>query len=156
MQIVLNDESVIDSQLMKQIEEAVELCLKEEGYNGENIEISISFVSNEEIKSLNAQYRNKNEITDVLSFPQYEKIDEINFNDPYICLGDVVISLDKAMEQALEFGHSKGREIIYLTVHSIFHLLGYDHINKEEKTIMREKEENVMDKMQLGEGLINI
>lgn len=131
------------------IYEAAEACLNEEGLNGDNIEISISFVDNNEIRNLNAAYRNKDTVTDVLSFPQYENIDMIDIEQSYICLGDVVLSIEKASEQAKEFGHSLQREQLYLIVHSIFHLLGYDHMTDEEKKVMREKEENVMKRIQL-------
>ncbi len=149
MQIVFNDETVIDSQLTEQIYKAAEICLKKENIDYKKVEISISFVNNEEIRNLNAQYRNKDSVTDVLSFSQYANKEEITFNEPCVCLGDIVISLEKTIEQAAEFGHSKTREIIYLIVHSILHLLGYDHMNEEEKTVMREKEENIMNELQL-------
>ncbi|NLK72197.1 MAG: rRNA maturation RNase YbeY [Clostridiales bacterium] len=148
MNILFNDESLIEKTLIDKIYEAAEYCLNEENIISDNIEISVSFVTNEEIKELNTMYRNKNTVTDVLSFPQFENAEQINGDESIICLGDVVISLEKAKEQALDFGHSNEREIIYLIVHSIFHLLGYDHM-EEEKAIMREKEEKVMSKIRL-------
>ena len=111
-----------------------------------NAEVSVSFIDNKEIKILNNQYRNKDVPTDVLSFPlgengQYDENPENN----YKILGDVVISLEKAKEQASLYGHSETREIAFLTVHSMLHLLGYDHENGGlEETIMREKEQEIL------------
>lgn len=106
-----------------------------------NKEISISFVTNEEIKSLNKNFRDKDAVTDVLSFP----IDfEFSIGDDDLPLGDIIISIEKAKEQSELLGHSLRREIIYLTIHSMFHLLGYDHLNEDEKRIMREKEKSVV------------
>ncbi len=126
------------------LQSAVELCLEEEQITKE-IEVSISFVDNDEIQKLNRDYRGMDRITDVLSFPQYENIKEIE--NP-ICLGDIVISLEKAFEQSREYGHSFKREVAFLTVHSMFHLMGYDHDTPENTSMMREKEEKVL--QQLG------
>jgi probable rRNA maturation factor len=107
-----------------------------------NYEVSVTFVDDEEIRILNNEYRNIDRSTDVLSFPMGE---EDNFNVPYTpLLGDIVISLETAQRQAREFGHSLEREIAYLTAHSMFHLIGYDHINEADKIVMREKEKLVM------------
>ena len=97
----------------------------------------------EEIRNLNREYRDTDKVTDVLSFPQFDDLNEIpEFGE--ICLGDVVICKDRALEQAEEFGHSFEREIIYLFTHSILHLLGYDHMEEDEKKEMRQREEEVM------------
>ncbi|HZK32922.1 MAG TPA: rRNA maturation RNase YbeY [Tissierellaceae bacterium] len=108
-----------------------------------NYEISISFVDSDEIKNLNKHYRNINKETDVLSFPQ--NIDFV-FQGP-ILLGDIIISTERALEQSKELGHSFSREIAYLTAHSMLHLLGYDHMDEEEKSIMRFKEKEIMKKI---------
>ncbi|MCK9443120.1 MAG: rRNA maturation RNase YbeY [Tissierellaceae bacterium] len=107
-------------------------------------EISISFVDNETIKKLNRDYRGVDMDTDVLSFPLEDNID---VGGPTL-LGDIIISLEKALEQSKDFGHTLEREIAYLTVHSMLHLLGYDHMEEEEKFIMRSKEKEIM--KQLG------
>ncbi len=104
-------------------------------------EISLSIVDNEEIRNLNREYRNIDRETDVLSFP----LDD-NFGDIPL-LGDIIISGEKALEQSIEYGHSLIREMAYLTVHSMFHLMGYDHMEDEEKKVMREKEKRVMEKI---------
>lgn len=112
----------------------------------QDAEVSVSFVSNNEIRRLNRAYRNKDSVTDVLSFPlgvngKYD----INKETGCALLGDVVISLETAMRQAEIYGHSLEREIGFLTVHSMLHLLGYDHeISPLEERIMREKEEQVL------------
>ena len=114
-------------------------------------EISVTCVDNHEIRKLNAEYRNKDIETDVLSFPMGENgvYDENHATSAKI-LGDVVISIPKALEQAQLYGHSFEREVGYLTVHSVLHLLGYDHENGGlERVRMREKEEYVMDELGL-------
>jgi probable rRNA maturation factor len=123
--------------------------LRMEKFEG-SAEISVTFVDNDQIKELNAQYRNKDSATDVLSFPMGENGNyDINHATGAKILGDIVISVPKAMEQAERFGHSLEREIGYLTAHSMLHLLGYDHENGGlERVHMREKEELVM--TQLG------
>ncbi len=114
-------------------------------------EISVSFVDNAQIHSLNAEYRNKDVPTDVLSFPLgVEGNYDINPETGAKMLGDIVISMEKALEQAERYGHSLRREIGYLTVHSMLHLLGYDHEpGGLELVRMREKEEAVLSKLGL-------
>lgn len=97
-------------------------------------EVSIALVDNEYIKELNNKYRNKDEATDVLSFPQEDED----------LLGDIIISIPRAREQAEEYNHSLAREIGFLTVHGMFHLTGYDHHQQDEKEEMRAKEEEVL------------
>ena len=115
-------------------------------------EVSVSFVNNEQIKELNAQYRNKDIETDVLSFGMSSEEGKFDI-DPQTgaqILGDVVISMEKAVEQADIYGHALQREVGYLTCHSVLHLLGYDHEdNNLERIRMREKEEAVMDMLGL-------
>ena len=123
--------------------------LKMEGFEGA-AEISVTFVDNEQIKELNTQYRDKPIETDVLSFPMGS--DGKYDTDPNTgaqILGDVVISMEKALEQSELYGHSFQREVGYLTAHSVLHLLGYDHMEPLEKVHMREKEELVMDMLGL-------
>lgn len=112
----------------------------------EPAEISISLVDNESIRELNASYRNKDSATDVLSFPMGEKGNyDINEETGASILGDIVISMERAVEQARLYGHSLERELGFLTVHSMFHLLGYDHeTDGMQARIMHEKEEVVL------------
>ena len=113
-------------------------------------EISVTFVDNAAIKELNAQYRGKDMPTDVLSFPLGENgVYDKNEDTGASLLGDIVISMEKAMEQAELYGHALQREVAFLTVHSMLHLLGYDHeAGGLEAVRMREKEEAVL--IQLG------
>ncbi|RQD69774.1 MAG: rRNA maturation RNase YbeY [Tindallia sp. MSAO_Bac2] len=143
-----NRQDIFDftKQEIELIEKAVASCYQLEKYP-ETYQVSISFVNNDEIQQLNRQYRGKNEPTDVLSFP-------MSFDDPAVeekLLGDIVISTEKMLKQAREFGHGVKREMIYLVVHSVFHLMGYNHLDDESKEIMRLKEEQVMTLMNLAE-----
>ena len=123
---------------------AGELCVESEDLEPDRIELSVSFVNKEKIHELNKQYRGVDAPTDVLSFPQFDGFAYLESWD-MASLGDVVICEDKAREQAEEYGHSYERELIYLFVHSMFHLLGYDHETEEDKAEMRAKEESVME-----------
>lgn len=118
---------------------------------GSDAEVSVSFVDNERIHELNAHYRNVDRETDVLSFPMGENGEyDTNMDTGAKILGDIVISVPKAMEQAKAYNHSLQREIGFLTVHSMLHLLGYDHENGGiEQVHMREKEEEVLTKIGL-------
>jgi probable rRNA maturation factor len=129
------------------IEEVVLAVLDQEGFNVDG-EVSVLFTDNAGIQSLNAEYRQKNVPTDVLSFPQYDNLYTIDEIPVYLYLGDIVISLEQAALQADEFGHSLEREIFYLVVHSVLHLLGCDHMEESDKRIMREKEKSAL--KQLG------
>lgn len=129
------------------MKEALSVILGQEGIDEDGAEVSVSFVTPEEIKNLNSEYRNVDSVTDVLSFPQFESVEELidaEENTGVAELGDVVICMDRAKSQAEEFGHPLKREVIYLFVHSILHLLGYDHMEEDEKKVMRAREEEVM------------
>jgi len=119
--------------------------LREERF-GHPAEISVSFVDNAQIGALNAKYRGRDAATDVLSFPLGEGgVYDINAETGAYELGDIVISVERAMEQAEQYGHSLEREIGWLTVHSMLHLLGYDHeVGEEEARDMRKREEAVL------------
>lgn len=117
---------------------------------GQDAEVSVSFVSNKEIKNLNKVYRNKDQETDVLSFPLTDEDghEEINSETGAVLLGDIVISLETAVKQADMYGHSLEREIGFLTVHSMLHLMGYDHEKSPlDERRMREKEETVLESL---------
>lgn len=109
-------------------------------------EVSLTFVDNEEIREINREYRNIDRETDVLSFPLGENgVYDINHDNGAKLLGDIIISAEKACEQAELYNHSLQREIGFLTVHSMLHLLGYDHENGGlEEVRMREKEEQAL------------
>ena len=111
-------------------------------------EISVSIVDNEEIREINKQFRGIDRPTDVLSFPQLTfeegEIPDKNENDE-IVLGDIIISLERAAEQAEEYGHSLKREVAFLTAHSMLHLLGYDHMEPEEEKVMFAKQKEILE-----------
>lgn len=135
--------------------------LKKAGYDVANlpIDLSVSIVNYDEIKELNNEFRSIDSITDVLSFPQFADEEDLLYDledlgdsvangDEELLgtmLGDVVICYDRACEQAEEYGTGLKRELIYLFVHSIFHLFGYDHMEEDEKAVMRQREEAVME-----------
>ena len=149
MYIYLEEGQVMEESLLKKMEEVAGILFEQEGVDGERAEISLTLVSLEEIRELNRDYRDVDRETDVLSFPQFESVEDMpEFGE--LCLGDVVICLDKVEEQAKEFGHSFERELIYLFVHSLLHLLGYDHMEEDEKKEMRQREEAVMTAIDLN------
>lgn len=113
-----------------------------------NVEVSILLVDNEEIRELNKKFRKKDVPTDVLSFPLLEKFDDLN-QDETVYLGDIVISVERAKEQSEDYGHSFKREMGFLVAHSILHLLGYDHMNEEEETFMIEKQNEILNNINL-------
>lgn len=102
------------------------------------VEVSVSLVEGDEIRALNRDYRGVDRVTDVLSFPLDAAFDD------YRNLGDVIINAEKVKEQAEDFGHSYRRELTYLTVHSLLHLMGYDHMEEDEKRVMRVAEEDLL------------
>ncbi len=150
MVLELNEENLQSEELLALMKRAGETCLFCENipHDDSSAEVSVSFVTPGEIQQINREYRDKDSVTDVLSFPQYENREEMA-EEEYLCLGDVIICPERAEEQAEEYGHSYTREMVYLMVHSMFHLLGYDHMNEEDKKIMRAKEEKVMTFMEI-------
>ncbi len=127
------------------VRRAVNQALLEEGVD-RLCEVSVSFVDEQEIHRLNLETRGVDRATDVLSFPMSEGEEfEINPENGAALLGDIVISLPRALAQAEEYGHSPEREVGFLTVHSVLHLLGYDHVDDEEgERYMRERQEHVL------------
>ena len=130
----------IDEKTENILTDLVELSLEEEGLDCDG-EVSILFVDDKEIHELNKTYRGIDKSTDVLSFPQYDSLKDEEISDPYVILGDVVISTETAKKQSEEYNHSLEREIGFLVVHSMFHLMGYDH-DTEENTKNKETATN--------------
>ena len=130
------------------IKEVLDKCFKEEEL-GKHITITVTLTNPENIRNINKKYRQIDNPTDVLSFPMYEKeeISEVKQQKYEVILGDIVISIPKVEEQAEEYGHSFKRELSYMVVHGFYHLMGFDHMNEEEKAEMREKEENILGKI---------
>ncbi len=149
--ITTNDQSVIKvpTGVRMLIRRACNAVLTHENFEGD-AEISVTIVDDERIHELNKQYRNIDRSTDVLSFPLGENgVYDINHDTGAKMLGDIVISIEHAFDQAEKYGHTLEREIGFLTVHSLLHLLGYDHENGGLEAVrMREKEEAAL--TQLG------
>ena len=124
------------------INEVAAICLREEQIP-EEAEVDLLFVDNDAIREMNREYRDKDSATDVLSFPMYEADEEID-DEEEILFGDIVISLERAEEQRQEYGHSLEREVMYLLVHGLLHLAGYDHMEEEDKKEMRAQEEKLL------------
>ena len=139
------------------IKQVVTECFKKENLDKTNLYMSITLTNPEEIEKLNMQYRNIDRPTDVLSFPMFEKDELDNFikenskntdvNEEGDILGDTVISIPSVYEQAEEYGHSFERELAYMVVHGFYHLMGYDHIEENDKKVMRAKEEAVLNEL---------
>lgn len=130
----------IDVLTLDDIDNVVKLIFEKLKVN--NPILNILIVDNEKIREINREYRNKDMPTDVISFA-FEDYKDIEY-DNFRFLGEIYISLEKAKEQAIEYGHSERREICYLTVHGILHLLGYDHMNDDDKKVMRALEEEIL------------
>ena len=136
------------------VKKVLDKCFEEEGLLDSKLIMTITFTTPEEIRKINKKYRKIAKATDVLSFPMFEKdeLDEkIKSGDfPYEdVLGDVIISIEKVREQAEEYGHSFERELSYMLVHGFYHLMGYDHIEEEDKKIMRPKEEKILNELKI-------
>lgn len=153
----------IDEDFTKDIENIVDFALKKECVNIK-YELSVLLVNNIDIKNINKKHRGIDNETDVLSFPLLDYPKDKVFSDVYIgykfdetyldgedlLIGDIVISLEKALEQSEDYGHSFKREVAYLIVHSILHLMGYDHMEESEKSIMRKREEHILGELNIG------
>ncbi len=133
------------------IRKVIECVLKEEKIK-KNLDVYVTLTNNETIRKINAEHRNIDKATDVLSFPMFNREEipllkkEDNSED---ILGDIIVSIEKVREQAEEYGHSFERELAYLVTHGMLHLLGYDHMIEEEKIVMRKREEEIL-------GVLNI
>ncbi len=139
----------------KVIKKVLKECFKEENIQDSGLYITITLANPDYIRKINKQYRGIDKATDVLSFPMFEKdeldrkIEEKDFL-PEDVLGDIIISIPKVEEQAMEYGHSFERELSYMVVHGFYHLMGYDHIQAEDKKIMRPKEEKILSSLKIG------
>ena len=139
------------------IKKVIEKCFEKEGLLESKLAITIILTNPEDIKKINNQYRNIDKATDVLSFPMFErgeietkiKNKDFEYED---MLGDIVISLEKVKEQAEEYGHSFERELSYMVVHGFYHLMGYDHMEEDEKEEMRAKEDIVLNSLNITRG----
>ncbi len=159
--IIENAQDIIQvkEDLIRLIEDAINKTLEVENFSVA-VEVSVIFVDNSQIKELNRTHRGLDKETDVLSFPMIDFNEknamsgdipkgDYNYDGEALLLGDIVISLEKAKTQAEEYGHLFEREVGFLTVHSMLHLFGYDHMNEADGKIMREKEEKTLKRMSL-------
>lgn len=141
--------------MLEIIQSVIKTTLEQEDFSTD-VEVSITLTNNETIKKMNFDYRDIDEVTDVISFPQIDWMDDeidpngyTNLAGEDIILGDIVISTDRLAQQALEYGHSLERELGFLVAHSMFHLLGYDHMDMEEEQEMIKKQEAALEKLGL-------
>ena len=136
------------------IKKVLTKCFEEEGLENSKLYITVTLTNPENIRKINKEYRNIDRATDVLSFPMFErkeleeKIKTNNFPFQDI-LGDLIISVEKVKEQAIEYGHSFERELSYMLVHGFYHLMGYDHIKEEDKKEMRPNEEKILNDLKI-------
>ena len=132
------------------INKVIKQCFKTENLSSEDYYINIILTDPKNIKEYNKKYRNIDKETDVLSFPMFEKdeIKNIKSNHQEV-IGDIIISIEQVEKQAIEYEHSFEREFAYMLVHGFYHIMGEDHIKKEEKKQMREKEEIVLNALDL-------
>ncbi len=142
----------VDYDLKILVRHAISATLGEEDFSFP-AEVSVTFCDNEYIRSLNKEYRNKDKATDVLSFPMYdypEDEGELLPGDEALILGDIVISVERAKEQAAEIGNTFEREIAFLVVHSMLHLLGYDHERSpEDEEIQCQRQKEIVETLKL-------
>lgn len=135
------------------IEKVVKKCFEEENLIETQLYLSVILTTPNQIQEMNNIYRKINKPTDVLSFPMFEREEIPNLTseieEP---LGDIVISIEKVKEQAVEYGHSFERELAYMVVHGFYHLMGYDHIELVDRTEMREKEETILNNLKITRG----
>lgn len=131
------------SELEELIREAAQYTMEHEHVSAS---VNITVVSQDEIQRINREFRDTDKVTDVLSFPACDG-SEFDFNDGF--LGDIAICLKRAQEQANEYGHSLRREIAFLTVHGMLHILGYDHISQEDEAIMFPLQNKILEEMRI-------
>lgn len=152
---IVYDEVNENKEYDKVIEKVLSQCFSEEKLENSNLWITITLTTLENIRKINNEYRKIDKATDVLSFPMFEKIEldekiaKKDFENEDV-LGDIIICVDKVKEQAVEYEHSFERELSYMVVHGFYHLMGYDHIEEEDKKIMRTKEEKILDTLKIS------
>lgn len=136
------------------IDKVFDTCFEEENLQDSKLYITVTFTNSENIQKINKEFRNIDKPTDVLSFPMFEKeeLDQKIAQNHFLyedILGDIVISIPKVEEQAEEYGHSLERELCYMLVHGFYHLMGYDHIEENDKRKMRTKEEKILETLNI-------
>jgi probable rRNA maturation factor len=137
----------VPESLISKLTEVIEMALEYENIEDYECEVDLTLVDDVEIHQLNLEHRGIDKTTDVLSFPQYDAIKDMEELPDPIYLGDIVISVERAMAQAAEFNHSFDREMCFLTAHSMLHLFGYDHESEAEQKEMRALEESILEEL---------
>ncbi|MCI9366275.1 MAG: rRNA maturation RNase YbeY [Clostridia bacterium] len=132
------------------VNKVFEECFKEENLYDYQIYVSIILTNEEEIQKINKEYRNIDKATDVLSFPMFEAQEIENAKEKKEVLGDIIVCIPVIKRQAIEYEHSEKREFAYMLVHGFYHLMGYDHIEEEDKKKMRAKEDVILNKLGLN------
>lgn len=141
---IVNEWGELDEAWLKRLDEILPLYEEQQDLP-HDLTIGLTFTGDEEIRAINNEYRGIDRATDVLSFPLYERDDEIELLEGELApFGDIVLSVPHAQAQAAEYGHSVEREVCYLIVHGLMHLAGYDHIEAEDKAEMRAEEEQLL------------
>ena len=137
----------------KIIRKVIETCFEEEKLQNSKLYVNVILTNPKNIKEINTKFRNIEKETDVLSFPMFEKEDIEIFknseNEIEEVLGDIIVSIERVKEQAIEYGHSFERELAYMIVHGFYHLMGYDQMTEEDKSKMRPKEEKILEKLKI-------
>lgn len=144
---IVNDWGELDDNWLRRLDEILPLYAEQEGLPDDMV-IGLTFTDDDAIQEINRETRGIDRATDVLSFPMYERDDEIElFEDELAPFGDIVLSVPHAQAQAAEYGHSVEREVCYLIVHGLMHLAGYDHIEDDDKAEMRAAEEALLNRV---------
>ncbi len=158
MNIYMTDENNRLTEEQRQLVESILIYTAEQEEVDPNSELSVTFVSNDEIQEINREWRGKDQATDVISFAMEELgEDEIDFGlleDEPIVLGDLIISVERCREQAAEYGNHFERELGFLAVHGFLHLLGYDHIEKADEEVMTKRQEEILHHFELYRGTL--
>ncbi|AOS99969.1 rRNA maturation factor [Exiguobacterium sp. Leaf187] len=158
MNIYMTDENNRLTEEQRQLVESILIYTAEQEEVDSNSELSVTFVSNDEIQEINREWRGKDQATDVISFAMEELgEDEIDFGlleDEPIVLGDLIISVERCREQAAEYGNHFERELGFLAVHGFLHLLGYDHIEKADEEVMTKRQEEILHHFELYRGTL--
>lgn len=158
MNIYMTDENNRLTEEQQQLVESILIYTAEQEEVDPNSELSVTFVSNDEIQEINREWRGKDQATDVISFAMEELgEDEIDFGlleDEPIVLGDLIISVERCREQAAEYGNHFERELGFLAVHGFLHLLGYDHIEKADEEVMTKRQEEILHHFELFRGTL--
>ncbi|UTH01492.1 rRNA maturation RNase YbeY [Macrococcoides canis] len=139
----IDDDQQIEQKYLPEIERLLIFAADQEGID-EEAEVAVSFVDEDEIQAINKAYRNKDAVTDVISFALEEGEDDFEMPDAPRVLGDIIICVKRAKEQAEEYGHSFERELGFLSLHGLLHLLGYDHMNEADEARMFGRQDEIL------------